>query len=75
MAMHVHGMHGDVEVVDDDTDAGVTAEIIDVPVGVVWVGVVLLGRKEEDGVVVVGAEGLVVEQKDVVAGGIGFEIE
>ena len=75
MAVDVHGVHRDIEIINNNADTRVAAEVIHVPVGVVWIGIVFLGGEEEDRVVVVGTEGLVIEKKDVVASGIGFEVE
>lgn len=43
-----------------DSDGGVGAEVVDVPLGVVGVGVIAHFGEEEDGLVVVCAEGLFV---------------
>jgi hypothetical protein len=63
-------MRTGVVVVDDDPDAGVCAEVHDVPFGVVRVGVVLLFGEEEDGVVVVALEGVAVHVEELLPGSV-----
>lgn len=73
VAVDVHRVNGDVEVVEDDADGALAAEVVDVVLGGEF-GVGAVGGEEEGGVVV-GAEGLVVEEEDIVACGVGFEVE
>ena len=75
VAVDMHGVHRDIEIIDNNADTSVAAEVVDVPVAVVWIGVVFLGGEEEEGVVVVGTKGLIIEKENVVAGSIGFEVE
>lgn len=73
VAVDVHRVDGDVEVVKDDADGPLAAEVVDVVLGrKFWVG--LVGGEEQGGIVV-GAEGLVVEEEDVVACGVGFKVK
>ena len=46
-----------VVIINVYSDAGVCAEVDDVPLWVVWIGIILLLGKEEDGIVVVALEG------------------
>ncbi len=62
-------------VVDNYAHAGVRTEVVDVPFGVVGVRIVALLGEEEDGVVVVGAEGGVVHCPEEVARGVYFEAD
>lgn len=54
--MHVDGVGQHKRIVEYDADRGIGAEVVDVPFGVVGVGIVALVGEEEDGVVVVSAE-------------------
>ena len=53
VAVEMHGV-GDVGlvVVEDDADGGVGAEVVDIPLGVGWVGCVSLVGEEEDRITV-----------------------
>ena len=75
VAVNMHGMYGNIEVIKDQADTFVVAEIVDVPFRVIRIGVVFLVREEKERIVEVGAESLVVKEKDVMAGGVRFEIE
>jgi hypothetical protein len=55
-----------VIVVDVYADAAIGAEVDDVPIRVVWIGVVLLLGEEEDGIVVVALEGGTVHGEEFV---------
>jgi hypothetical protein len=56
----VHGVRTGVVVVDYDTDGCVCAEVDDVPIWVIGVGVILLLSKEEDGIIVIALKGIAV---------------
>ena len=58
MPVEMHGVRGGRVVVYDNADGAVAAEVLDVPFG--GEGVVLLVGLQEDGLVVVCAEGDVV---------------
>jgi len=73
VAVEVHGVDEGGEVADDEADGGVGAEVVDGPLGVGGVGDVAELGEEEDGVVVVAAEGDVVHVEEEVAGGVGGE--
>ena len=70
MPVQMHRMHRAGGVVDDEADAAVGAGVVDVPFGVVGVGVVAGGGEEEDGGVVVAAVGFAVHGPEFVAGGV-----
>lgn len=44
VAVDMHGMYGNIEVVYDQTDAFIVAKIVDVPFGIIRVGVIFLLR-------------------------------
>lgn len=67
VAVEVDGVGGRDGVVQDDTDAGVAAVVVDVPLRVRGVGVVADVAEKEDGVIVVCAEGGVVHGPDPVS--------
>ena len=73
--MHGVGEADGAEVVDNDTDGGVGAEVVDVPFGVVWVGIVACFGQEKDWVVVVGAEAGVVHGEEKMSGCVLLEVD
>ena len=71
--VEMHGVVGADVVADDEADGGVGAEVLDGPLGGVRVGGVSGGGEEEDGAVVVGAEGDVVYMPEIEPCGVGAE--
>ena len=70
VAVQVHGVGGSGGVLDDEAYAAVAAGVVDVPFRGGGVGGVAGFGEEEEGAVVVGAEGGVVHRPDEVAGGV-----
>ena len=75
VAVDVPGVAGWGVVCENDSYGGVGADVVDVPLWIVGVGVVACVCEEEEGVVEVGSEGGVVDCPDEVAGGIDFEVD
>jgi len=62
-------------VIDYDSHGGVGSEIVDVPLGVIWIGVVSDIGEEENRAVVIGTEGDIVDCPEPEIGFILFEVD
>jgi hypothetical protein len=62
-------------VIDYDSCGRVGSEIVDVPLGVIWIGVVSDIREEENRAVVIGTEGDIVDCPEPEIGFILFEVD
>ena len=75
VAVEMHGMRRGEMVSDNDPDGCVLAVVVNVPLGVVWIGGVAELGEEENRMVVVGAEGGVVHPPEVVACAVLLEFD
>ena len=73
VAVQMHGMGGGCGVIDNYADGAVAVEVLDIPYGVK--GEVLLICKEENGTVVICAEGYSVESPEEMASGVDVEVD
>ena len=56
VAMEMHGMCGWDCILQDDTHRIVGAEVIDIPLRIVWVGCIAEVRQKQEWIVVISAE-------------------
>ena len=71
--VQVHGMGNWKGVADNDADRGVCTEVVDVPLGVVRVRSVARVGKQENWMIIIGAEGRAVHPPERVVGGVPAE--